>query len=134
MLDPPDPLLARIDEAIAERLALGGDNDEEALRLEVSFLDFVESAWPLIDSADFQRSFVVEAMAEHLQAVADGQIKRLLINVPPRCSKTILTSVCFPAWLWTQRRRSYLKGPQVKILAGSYAHNLSTLNSNLTRR
>jgi hypothetical protein len=57
MLDPPppDPLLARIDDAIAERLAmLGGDNDEEALRLEGSFIDFVESAWPSIDPAVFQ--------------------------------------------------------------------------------
>jgi hypothetical protein len=73
-------------------------------------------------------------MAEHLQAVADGQIRRLLINVPPRSSKTLLTSVCLPAWLWTQRLRTYLKGPQVKILAGSYGHSLSILNSNMTRR
>jgi hypothetical protein len=130
-----DPLLARIDEVLAERLALlGGDNDDEALRLEESFIVFVEEAWPNIDPAEFQRSFVVEAMAEHLQAVADGQIKRLLINVPPRCAKTLLASVCFPAWLWCQRYRTYLKGPQCKILAGSYGHSLSILNSNTNRR
>jgi predicted phage terminase large subunit-like protein len=130
-----DPLLARIDAVLAERMALlGGPNDEEAERLEDSFIEFVENAWRHIDPAEFQRSFVVEAMAEHLQAVADGQIKRLLINVPPRCAKTLLASVCFPAWLWCQRYRTYLKGPQCKILAGSYGHNLSILNSNLTRR
>jgi hypothetical protein len=56
------------------------------------------------------------------------------ITVPPRCSKTLITSVCFPAWLWTQRSRTYLKGPQVKILAASYGHTLSILNSNQTRR
>jgi predicted phage terminase large subunit-like protein len=131
----PDPLLSKIDAAIAERMAMLADgNDEEALRLESSFIDFIEAAWPNIDSAEFQPSFVVEAMAEHLQAVADGEIKRLLIKVRPRCSKTILTSVCLPAWLWTQRMRSYLKGPQVKVLAGSYGHSLSIMNSNLTRR
>src|SRR6185312_10882839 len=131
----PDPLLARIDEMLAERMAmLGSREDEEAQRLEESFVDFVEAAWPAVDPAEFQRSSVVEAMAEHLQAVADGQIKKLLINVPPRFSKTLLASVCLPAWLWSQRSRTYLKGPQSKILCGSYGHSLSILNSNLTRR
>ena len=130
-----DPLLARIDEAIAERVAmLGGHNDEEALRLEGSFLDFVEAAWPSIDPAEFQTSSVVEAMAEHLQAVADGQIKRLLINVPPRCSKTLLTSICWSAWTWARRERSYLSGSQVKFLCASHGHTLSITNSNQTRR
>jgi hypothetical protein len=130
-----DPLLAKIDEVLAMRMAmLGGRDDEEALRLEGSLIDFVEAAWPAIDPAEFQRSFVVEAMAEHLQAVANGQIKRLLINVPPRFSKTLLASVALPAWLWCQRSRTYLKGPQSKILCGSYGHSLSILNSNLTRR
>jgi hypothetical protein len=88
-----DPLLAEIDRVIAERIAAQGSaEDEEALRLEESFIDFVEAAWPSIDPAEFQRSWVVEAMAEHLQAVADGQIKRLVTTVPPRCSKTLLAS------------------------------------------
>jgi hypothetical protein len=130
-----DPLLAEIDAVIAERLAAqGGHDDEEALRLEENFIDFVDAGWSSIDPAEFQRSFVVEAMAEHLQAVASGQIKRLLINVPPRFSKTLLASVMLPAWLWSQRSRTYLQGPQSKILCGSYGHSLSILNSNLTRR
>jgi predicted phage terminase large subunit-like protein len=104
------------------------------LRLEGSFIDFVEAAWPHIDPSEFQRSWVVEAMCEHLEAVANGEIKRLTITVPPRCSKTLLASVCFPAWIFAQRRRSYLKGPQCKILAASYGHSLSITNSNQTRR
>jgi len=36
--------------------------------------------------------------------------------------------------IWAQRERSYLKGPQVKFLCGSYGHSLSMLNSNLCRR
>jgi hypothetical protein len=130
-----DPLLAEIDRVIAERIAAQGSaEDEEALRLEEDFLAFVESAWPSIDPAEFQRSWVVEAMCEHPQAAANGALRRLTITVPPRCSKTLITSVCFPAWLWTQRSRTYLKGPQVKILAASYGHTLSVLNSNQTRR
>jgi hypothetical protein len=116
-----DLLAEREQQLLAEQTA--GVDDEEALRLENSFIDFVEAAWPSIDPAEFQRSFVVEAMAKHLQAVADGHIKRLLLNVPPRFSKTLLASVCFPAWLWAQRERSYLKGSQSKILAASYGHS-----------
>jgi hypothetical protein len=126
-------LLAERERQLLAEQAVGVD-DEEALRLEGSFIDFVEAGWPSIDPADFQRSYVVEAMADHLQAVADGQIKRLLINVPPRSSKTLLASVCFPAWLWAQRERSYLKGPQCKILSASYGHSLSIQNSNACRR
>jgi hypothetical protein len=130
-----DPLLAKIDEVLAMRLAmLGGGDDEEALRLEESFIDFIEAAWPSIDPSEFRTNWAVDGLAEHLQAVANGQIKRLLVNFPPRCSKTLVTSVCWPAWIWAQRERSYLKGPQVKFLCGSYGHSLSMLNSNLCRR
>src|SRR5262245_45838467 len=135
MLDPPDPLLARIDEAIAERMAmLGGDDDQEALRLEGSFIDFVESAWPSIDPAIFQSNWAITGLAEHLEAVAAGQIKRLIVNFPPRSSKTILSSVCFPAWIWAQRQRTMLTGSQVKFICGSYGHSLSLMNFNLCRR
>lgn len=37
---------------------------------------------------------------EHLEAVHNGQIKRLLMNVPPGMMKSLLTGVFFPAWEW----------------------------------
>ena len=126
-----DPLLAKIDEVLAMRMAmLGGRDDEEALRLESSLIDFVEAAWPSVNSARYQENWAVTGLCEHLQAVADGQIKRLLVNFPPRSSKTTVASICFPGWLWTQRERSFLKGPQVKILTASYGYNLSMMISN----
>ena len=130
-----DPLLAKIDEVLAMRMAmLGGRDDEEALRLESSLIDFVEAAWPSVDSARYQENWAVTGLCEHLQAVADGQIKRLLVNFPPRSSKTTVASICFPGWLWTQRERSFLKGPQVKILTASYGYNLSMMISNSSRQ
>jgi predicted phage terminase large subunit-like protein len=39
-------------------------------------------------------------MCEHLEAVHNGQIKRLLMNVPPGMMKSLLTGVFFPAWEW----------------------------------
>ena len=40
----------------------------------------------------------------------------------------------FPAWVWAQRERSYLSGPQVRFLCGSYNHDLALASSNMTRR
>jgi predicted phage terminase large subunit-like protein len=69
-----------------------------------------------------------------LQAVTDGQIKKLLVNFPPRCGKTLVTSVCFPAWTWARSQQSYLSGPQVRFLCGSYNDDLSLQNSTKQRR
>ncbi len=52
------------------------------------FRFFVRLCWPLLESS---RSFVegwhLDALALHLQAVSNGEIKRLLVNMPPRHSK-----------------------------------------------
>lgn len=42
----------------------------------------------------------IDAICEHLEAVTRGEINRLLINVPPGSSKSLLTSVLWPAWEW----------------------------------
>ena len=76
---------------------------EEREELEGSLIDFVEAAWPNIDSAEYRSSWAVDALCEHLQAVSQGQIRRLLVNYPPRASKTTVASICFPAWVWAQR-------------------------------
>jgi hypothetical protein len=42
----------------------------------------------------------IDSICEHLQAVTDGRITRLLINVPPGTMKSLLTSVLWPAYEW----------------------------------
>ncbi len=69
---------------------------------EESLYTFLVHAWPHMDPAPFKGNWHIQAIAEHLQAVIDGDIKRLLINVPPRSSKTSLCSVALPAWTWAQ--------------------------------
>ena len=102
---------------------------EERAGLEGDLLSFVEGAWPSLDPSPFQPSWAIEAVCEHLQAVTKGQIKKLLINQPPRTGKTLVTSVCFPAWTWARSAQSYLSGPQVRFLCGSYNDDLSLQNS-----
>ena len=109
---------------------------EDRERLEANLIDFFEAAWPHFDPAPFVPGWHLGAIAEHLQAVAEGQIRRLLINVPPRHSKTLITSVAFPAWVWARcpDRDIPLIGPQVKFMCLSYGDDLAMDNATLARR
>src|SRR5215467_9163903 len=66
---------------------------EERAKLEGSLLRFIEAAWPSLDPAPCQPCWAIDALCEHLQAVTEGQIKKLLVNFPPRSGKTLVTGV-----------------------------------------
>ena len=70
----------------------------ERMKCEESLAQFLQSAWKHIDPAPFVGGWVIDAVAEHLEAVCDGQIKRLLINIPPRCSKSSVCGVSSAVW------------------------------------
>jgi hypothetical protein len=53
---------------------------EERAELEADLLAFVEAAWSSIDPSPYEPSWAIDAVCEHLQAVAEGQIRHLLIN------------------------------------------------------
>ena len=61
---------------------------------------FVERAWPHIIPDKLRWNWHIDAVCEHLEAVARGEINRLLVNVPPGTSKSTLIGVMYPAWLW----------------------------------
>lgn len=99
----------------------------EAELLRRSLPEFVRKAWPVVEPAPFAGGFHIDAICEHLEAVAAGEIQRLVINVPPRHGKSLLVCVFFPAWLWASR-------PEVRWLYASYAQELATRDSVRTRR
>ena len=101
---------------------------------EDSLYTFLVNGWRYIDPAPFAHGWPIEAVAEHLQAVVDGDIQRLIVNIPPRCAKSSLTSVAFPAFTWAQRRVSDTSGPGVQFLHASYAQSLSLRDSTKCRR
>lgn len=109
---------------------------EDRDRYEDSFRDFFEAAWPHIDVTPYKPGWHLDAVAEHLTAVADGEIRNLIINEPPRHSKTKQCSVAFPAWIWAQtRREGYpLLGPHVSFMCLSYGLDLSLDSATLNRR
>lgn len=88
-----------------------------------SLIRFIEIMWPVLEPGRvFQRGRVVEIICEHLEAVTRGDIKKLLINVPPGCMKSLTVNVFWPAWEWIQR-------PSMRYVCFSYAEHL-TLRDN----
>jgi len=108
--------------------------DLERADCEESLYDFLKGAWRYMDPSPWRDGWHIAAIAEHLQAVVDGQITRLIINVPPRHGKSLLTAVAFPAWCWAQARKSHTSGPGVPFLYASYADKLSLRDSVKCRR
>jgi len=99
-----------------------------AERYRRSLKEFTKAAWPTIEPAsDYVSGWHLDAISDHLQAVVEGDIKRLIINVPPRHSKSISTAVLLPAWTWTHQ-------PHKKFLYASYAASLSIRDSTKCRR
>lgn len=107
---------------------------DSAQECEASLTKFIEGGWRYIDPSPYRDGWHISAIAEHLEAVARGEIRRLIINVPPRSSKSSIVSVAFPAWLWTQSDTGPLSGPHVQVLSASYANSLSIRDSVKCRR
>lgn len=97
----------------------------EKARAKESLYEFVRLSWSHIDPSPFVDSWAVRALCQHLEAVTRGEIRFLLVNFPPRCSKTLVTSVCWPLWAWLQKSNGYTSGPQVRFLGASYGQDLS---------
>ena len=88
-----------------------------------SFREFVRQAWAIIEPhTPFVPGWHIDAIIEHLEAVTRGEIRNLLINVPPRHMKSLLVSVFWPAWEWIQH-------PERRWLFSSYAATLSIRDS-----
>lgn len=66
-----------------------------------SLAAFAKRAWPILEpAADLAWGWPLDAVCMHLEAVTDGRIPRLLINIPPGMMKSLLVGVIWPAWEW----------------------------------
>ena len=100
----------------------------DKLIAEKSLHEYIKQAWQVVEPKDhFLDNWHIRAIAEHLEAVSAGQIRNLLINEPPRTTKSLLVSVFWPTWEWANR-------PETRWLFSSYAETLSTRDSLKCRR
>ena len=90
--------------------------------------EFIEAAWHVVEpSTPYLHNWHIDAVVEHLEAVTHGDIRDLLINIPPRMMKSLAVSVFWPTWVWTF-------DPGYRWLFSSYAQSLSTRDSVKCRR
>jgi predicted phage terminase large subunit-like protein len=96
--------------------------------LATDFSAFVEYVFGLLrPGTPFKRNWHIEAMTHKVSQVASGQVKRLIINVPPRHLKSIVASVALPAW--------YLgHNPSERVVCVSYSADLAKTHANDFRR
>ena len=102
--------------------------EKDRRNASASLYEFVKQSWHVVEPGiPFIASWHIEIICEHLEAVSAGDIHRLLINIPPRHSKSTIVSVMWPAWEW-------IADPAQKFLCASYSGNLSTRDNLKTRR
>ena len=64
-------------------------------------------AWHVLEpNTAFVDSMHIDAICTHLQAVTEGRIAHLIVNVPPGHAKSLLVCVFWPAWVWIDHPES----------------------------
>ena len=100
----------------------------ERRKASASLYEFVKQSWHVVEPGiPFIKSWHIEQICEHLEAITSGDIRKLLINIPPRHSKSTIVSVMWPIWEW-------LTDPSQKFLCASYSGNLSIRDNLKARR
>jgi predicted phage terminase large subunit-like protein len=77
------------------------------------FLKFVKSVWP-----DFVEGSHHKKIADQFNRLAEGKINRLIINMPPRHTKSEFASFLLPAWMIG-------KNPKLKIIQTTHTAELA---------
>ena len=101
---------------------------ERAGKLDLQ--SFMRLGWHVVEPARvFISGWAIDAIADHLAAVSNGDLTRLVINVPPGMTKSLTTCVFWPAWEWGPRG-----DPSKRFLGFSYDTALSTRDALRCRR
>ena len=89
---------------------------------------YVAQAWEVVlPDTPYIPGWHIDAICEHLQAISLGHIHNLIINIPPRFSKSLTVSVFWPTWEWIDR-------PATQWLTASYAAELAVRDAVESRR
>ena len=91
---------------------------QEKLKIEKcqkNFLSFVKHVWP-----DFIEGYHHKEVAKKFNEIAEGKLKRLIINMPPRHTKSEFASVYLPAFMVGVN-------PKLKIIQTTHTSELAIL-------
>lgn len=100
----------------------------QAENMKRDLREFMEGAWHVVEPGKpFKGGWHIDAICEHLTYVSLGDIDDLVINIPPRHTKSTMVAVMWPAWEWTWN-------PSVQWLFATYASSLTLRDSIKCRR
>lgn len=109
-------------------------NSDDLLNIERelckrSLAHFARRAWHVLEpAADLKWGWALDAICQHLEAVTNGDITRLLMNVPPGSMKSLLTGVIWPAWEWGPRNM-----PEMRYVGTAHEETLAIRDSRKCR-
>lgn len=90
---------------------------DQSLRSDL--ITFIHRSFQQVSPAcEYHHNWHIEAISWHLEQCANGNIKRLIITLPPRQLKSIAASVAFPAWVLG-------RDPSRRIVCASYGADLA---------
>jgi predicted phage terminase large subunit-like protein len=108
------------------------ERDLQAIERELcrrSLAEFAKRAWRVLEpAAELKWGWALDAICMHLEAVTDGRITRLLMNVPPGSMKSLLTGVIWPAWEWGPRGL-----PEMRYVSTAHEETLAIRDSRRCR-
>src|ERR1700687_5022079 len=94
----------------------------------VDFRAFIEFAFGVLrPGTPFRPNWHIDAMAHKLSQIASGEVKRLIITLPPRNLKSICASVALPAWFLGHH-------PSERVVAVSYSDALAKTHAHDFRK
>jgi predicted phage terminase large subunit-like protein len=86
---------------------------DTANKAKDNFLDFVKAVWP-----EFISGYHHQKIAEKFQQLKDKKLKRLIVNMPPRHTKSEFASYLLPAWIMGH-------APKTKIIQATHTGELA---------
>ena len=75
-------------------MALKLNEKKKISKIQSDFLSFVKHIWP-----DFIQGYHHKIVANKFNDLSTGKIKRLIVNMPPRHTKSEFASALLPAWM-----------------------------------
>ena len=82
-------------------------------KVQNDFMSFVKHVWP-----EFIEGGHHKIIAEKFNLIAEGKLKRLIINMPPRHTKSEFSSFLLPAWMIGRK-------PKLKIIQSTHTTELA---------
>ena len=95
------------------KMAIKLSEKEKQIKVQNDFLTFVKHVWP-----EFIEGKHHKKIAEKFNDIANKKIKRLIINMPPRHTKSEFASFLLPAWMVGRQ-------PNLKIIQSTHTTELA---------